>query len=48
MYISFYLDYCLVEFFFFIIKDYILSLVNLKMFGLWIDLNRLEREIFWN
>lgn len=47
MYISFYLDYCLVEFFF-IIKDYILSLVNLKMFGLWIDLNRLEREIFWN
>lgn len=34
--------------FFFIIKDYILSLVNLKTPGLWIDLNRLERETFRN
>lgn len=45
--ISYHLDYCLPEFFF-IIKDYILSLVNLKTPGLWIDLNRLERETFRN
>lgn len=29
-------------------QDYILSLVNLKTPGLWIDLNRLERETFRN
>lgn len=45
--ISYHLDYCLTEFFF-IIKDYILSLVNLKTPGLWIDLNRLEKETFRN
>lgn len=41
------IDYCLAGFFF-IIKDYILSLVNLRTPGLWIDLNRLEKETFRN